>query len=168
MTESTKKNIDILLPGLLAGGAGYVYFKKGKNPQALIVLMLIAFGVGYLIVSQITRILEEASLKSQDRANQETVLKQYGLTQADYVRAGQICDSIYHAFHDSQWSEDEAKAIDAINSAGSVPMLKVIAQIYQQRYGYDIKGEFDRYTSSYNYWETPLADIVKTTLNFNT
>lgn len=165
MNTATKKNIDILAPAAVTAGVGWYYFKKqcGKDWKTLLAIAALAFVAAYVICTRITRIMLDDSLRQMDADLQAKAMQQLGVTADEYARAGDIADAIYHAFHDSWWSEDEDKAIDAVNSTGNLPVLKVVISLYQKRYGLNLAQEFVRYTSTYNLTVSPLAPYVAQT-----
>ncbi len=63
MTEQGKKNIDLLLPLVLAFGAGYLYFTKygAKKWQGLLIVIAGVFLASYLATSRITRAIRDAA-----------------------------------------------------------------------------------------------------------
>ncbi len=165
MTEASKKNLDVLLPLLLATAVGYWYIKKNgaKRWQPVAFLALSVFVVSYLIVSRVTRMLADSRLLAISRDQQADTMVKLGVSAQEYARATQIAERIYKAFHGS-WDEDENAAIDAINSAGSVPVLKVVSQLYMTRYGLDLAAEFNEYVTTYNRTVRPISSLALHTL----
>ena len=55
MNYQTKKNIDLVVPAVLAGAAGFYAFRKSGNWKIIVAVVLIVFIVAYIVTTQITK-----------------------------------------------------------------------------------------------------------------
>ena len=78
--------------------------------------MILGGGALYAITSQITKLLLENALKGVKPKVQEEIMKSASLSEADFDRIQKKAKTIFGAFHDSWFDEDEDKAINTINS----------------------------------------------------
>lgn len=162
-TAQTKKAIDIAVPAMGIGYVAWRYIgKKDDRDIKYIIFAMLLVGIAlYAITSSITKIVLTTALSGLNPADQEKIILANKIDKTNYDKIETIAKTIYGAFHDSSWTEDEDKAIDAINGLNTPDEVKALCQIYSKLFGKSVKAEFDEFTMFADRWANPIKSVVE-------
>lgn len=159
-----KKAIDFTVPAGIVGYAAIKTRPATKDPRALVnyIAILALIGViSYIIVSQITKAAMNSYLSGVRPKDQEKIMAENGVSDTTFKRMQTVATTIYGAFHDSKWTEDEDKAINAVNSCNTPAEVKTLCDVYRTLYNVSLQGEFAEYTTYFDTLANPIKAVVK-------
>ena len=163
LSANTKKSVDILVPASLGAIVFFMLYKQQKNYKEAGITALIVAVIAYVITSQATKTIVNSTVDSIADSTKQDIASKYGANTADLTTAQQRAKTIHVAFYGADgnaWTEDEVTAITTVNECTTAEEVKTLSSVYQAAYGKSLAADFTKYTSSFNYWETPLSDIV--------
>lgn len=156
ITKSTKTTLDLVIPFGLGGFAFWYMYQKTKDIKSAGILAVVAAAVAYVITTQLTKKLMEATIDSISAGKEVEIATQYSLSTAEISDCKEVASQVYHAFNEG-WSEDETAAIDAMNRCSSAGEVKAVCDIYQAAYKKSVKAEFDSYV---HFWDGSVSGLV--------
>lgn len=161
--SSAKRAIDIIVPSIGLGIVGLNYIgRKGDRDIKYILFVMILVGVAlYAITSQTTSFLLARALSGVKPKEQEAIMDANGVDSKQFEVLQAKAKTIYGAFHDSTWTEDEDLAINTFNECTTPQEVKTVCDIYYKLYGKSIKAEFDAYVTYMDTFANPLKNVIK-------
>jgi len=160
--STIKRSIDIIVPAAGVGWIAWQYIGKKQDRDIRYVLFVMALvGIAlYAITSSLTKIALTKALSGLKPADQETIIVKNNIDKSAYDRIEMIAKNIYGAFHDSSWTEDEDKAINALNGLSTPGEVKTLCEIYLKLYSLSVKTEFDTYVTFADLFVNPLKPVI--------
>lgn len=157
LTANNKTAVDLIVPLGLSSLVFYKMYTSGKDVKEAGIIALIVAGVSYAITTQVTKNLIEAAADHLSAEKQVQIQQAYGVSGAELAAARQRASSVYHAFFDSSWSEDESAAIAAVNQCANAAEVRLMCDLYQQTYNKSLRADFDKYV---HWWDGSINAIV--------
>jgi hypothetical protein len=161
LTTENKQALDFGLPIGLGALVFYnIYKGKGDYKQAGIVALITA-AIAYVIVTQATKSIVLATADKLSTSQKVDIANKYGGSTAQVTAAQDRAKKVHIAFYGpdgSAWTEDEAQAIAAVNTAATPVDVQMTCEAYNANYGKSLKADFDEFV---NFWDGNISPIVK-------